>query len=87
MMFSTKIEDETISVVTNFEKINDTLMLDKLHISGSSAGKVGRPALWKIAKDIGKQFQVKEIVIQGGKRSTGKYKGKVPSPVIIKIDE
>ena len=23
----------------------------------------------------------------GGKRSTGKYKGKVPSPVIIKIDE
>jgi len=34
----------------------------------------------------GKQFQVKEIVIQEGKRSIGKYKGKVPSPVIIKID-
>ena len=40
----------------------------------------------KLAPARGKQFPVKEIVIQGEKRSTGKYKGKVPSPVIIKID-
>ena len=84
--FFDKIKDETILVVTNFEKVGETLKLDKLHISGSSSEKVGRPALWEIAKDIGKQFEAKEIVIQGGRKTTGKYKGKVPSPVIIKVD-
>ena len=29
---------------------------------------------------------VQEVIIQGGKRTTGKYKGTVPSPIKIKIN-
>lgn len=47
---------------------------------------IGRKALWEIGKDLGKQFNVKEVLIQGGKRTTGKYKDKVPSAFTIKID-
>lgn len=39
-----------------------------------------------MAKDLDKQYNVKEVIIQGGKRTTGKYKGQVPSPIIIKIE-
>ena len=47
---------------------------------------VGREALWNMAKDLGRQFNVKEVIIQGGKRTTGKYKGQIPSPIQIKVD-
>jgi hypothetical protein len=53
---------------------------------GSSAAKIGRQILWKMAKDLGKQFNVEEVIIQGGTRTTGKYKGTVPSPVTIKVN-
>jgi hypothetical protein len=35
---------------------------------------------------LGKQFNAKEVHIQGGKRTTGKYKGQIPSPVKIKVE-
>ena len=53
---------------------------------GAISSSYDRHKLQTCANGGGKQFQVKEIVIQEGKRSIGKYKGKVPSPVIIKID-
>jgi hypothetical protein len=86
MMFTSKIGTETVEGVTNFVIEDGKLFLNKLHIQGSSGGKVGRAALWDIAKDIGKQYNVEEIIIQGGKRTTGKYKGKIPSPVSIKVE-
>ncbi|GAA4160711.1 hypothetical protein GCM10022217_25170 [Chryseobacterium ginsenosidimutans] len=86
MIFSSKIGTETVEGVTNFSVKDGKLHLNQLHLQGSSAGMVGRQALWNIAKDLGKQFNVEEVVIQGGKRTTGKYKGQVPSPRIIKVD-
>lgn len=86
MMFSAKVGDETIEGITNFTIREGRLYLTQLHLQGSSAGNIGRPALWKIGKELGRQFNVKEVIIQGGKRTTGKYKGKVPSPVVIKVD-
>ncbi len=35
--------------------------------------------------DLGRQFNVKERIIQGGKRTTDKYKGQVSSPITIKV--
>lgn len=86
MMFSAKIGDETVEGITNFTVKDGKLYLDKLHLQGSSAGKIGREKLWEMAKDLGRQYNVKEVIIQGGTRTTGKYKGKVPSPVTIKVD-
>jgi len=86
MMFSAKIGNETVEGVTNFSLKDGKLFLDKLHLEGSSAGKVGREALWNMGKDLGKQFNVEEVIVQGGRRSTGKYKGTIPSPVKIKVN-
>ncbi|MEG1592638.1 hypothetical protein [Chryseobacterium sp.] len=85
MIVTSKIGNENIGIVTNFAVEGKTLHLNQLHIEGSSGGKVGRENLYKIARDLGRQFKVEEVIIQGGKRTTGKYIGKVPSPKIIKV--
>ncbi|MHA4845778.1 RHS repeat-associated core domain-containing protein [Flavitalea antarctica] len=86
MIFSSKIGDELVEGITNFKVSDGKLFLNQLHLEGSAANKVGREALWKMAKDLGKQYNVKEVIIQGGKRTTGKYKGKEPTPITIKVD-
>lgn len=86
IVFSSKFGDETVEGIANFKLVGDKLHLNGLHLQGSSAGQVGRTNMWNMAKDLGKQFNAKEVIIQGGKRTTGKYKGTVPSPITIKID-
>lgn len=86
MMFSSKIGKETVEGIANFAFKNKKLYLNQLHLQGSSPGNVGRGALWDIAKDLGKQYNANEVIIQGGKRTTGKYKGTVPSPITIKVN-
>ena len=86
MTFSAKIGDETVEGISNFAVKDGKLYLNELHLQGASAGNVGRQGLWDMAKDLGRQYNVKEVVIQGGKRTTGKYKGQVPSPITIKVD-
>ena len=86
MMFSSKIGKETVEGITNFVVKDGKLYLNQLHLQGSSAGNVGREALWDMAKDLGRQYNVKEVIIQGGKRTTGKYKGQVPSMIEIKVN-
>lgn len=85
MMFSSKIGNETVEGITNFTVKEGKLYLNQLHLQGSSAGKVGRESLWDIARDLGRQYNVKEVIIQGGRRTTGKYKGQIPSPITIKV--
>ncbi|MCS4300659.1 RHS repeat-associated protein [Chryseobacterium sp. BIGb0232] len=86
MIFTARIGDEVVEGITNFSVKNDKLYLNQMHLQGSSAGKVGRSSLWNLAKDLGKQYNVQEVVIQGGRRTTGKYIGQVPSPITIKVD-
>ena len=86
MMFSASVGNETVEGISNFAIKDGKLFLDGLHLQGSSAGNVGRQTLWNLAKDLGKQFNVKEVIIQGGRRTTGRYKGQVPSPITIKVD-
>ncbi|HRB72190.1 MAG TPA: RHS repeat-associated core domain-containing protein [Flavobacterium sp.] len=86
MMFSAKIGDETVEGITNFTVKGNKLHLNQLHLQGSSSGQVGRANLWNIAKELGKKHNVEEVIIQGGKRTTGKYKGTVPSPITIKVE-
>jgi hypothetical protein len=66
--------------------VGDKLHFNGLHLQGSFEGQVGRTNMWSMAKDLGKQFNAKEVIIQGGKRTTGKYKGTVPSPITIKVN-
>lgn len=85
MIFTKKYSDEVVQGIANITVTNDRLILDQLHLQGAAAGKIGRRKLWNIAKEIGERYGVKEVVIQGGKRTTGRYKGTIPSPIIIKL--
>jgi hypothetical protein len=84
MIFSTKIGPHAIEGIANYTVTGEKLLLDALHIQGGAAGEVGRPALREMFQKIGKQFNVEEVIIQGGKRTTGKYTGQVPSGASIK---
>ena len=86
MIFSAKVGNETVEGIASFVVDSDRLILKQLHLQGSEANQVNRSNLWAIAKDIGRQYNVKEVVIQGGTRTTGKFKGKKPSELTIKID-
>ena len=86
LLFSAKYQDRTIEGISHYNISNDVLYLNKLHLEGGYAGSVGRKFLWKMAKDLGRQLSVQEVVIQGGRRTTGKYKGIIPSLVTIKVD-
>jgi hypothetical protein len=86
IVFSAKVGEETIQGISNFRVVGDKLHLNGLHIQGSAAGKIGRANLWRLSKDLGNQFGVRNVIIQGGRRTTGKYKGEVPSPLNIKVE-
>ena len=73
-----------------------TLILHGLHIDGPGAGLSSIKELKAIAKLLGKQYGVKEVVVLGGRRTSGASvvgkvaknpgQGKVPKPLIIKIE-
>ncbi len=86
MMFSAKYNNEVVEGISHYNIHNSVLYLNRLHLEGSAAGVVGRKALWEMAKDLGRQHNVGEVVIQGGRRTTGKYKGQIPSLIRIKVD-
>ena len=86
IMFSAKYNNEIVEGTSHYRVEEEILYLDKLHLEGSTPGKVGRKALWEMAKDLGRQHNAKEVVVQGGRRTTGKYQGQVPSLIRIKID-
>lgn len=86
IVFSAKIGTETIEGIANVSMKGDKLYLRQLHLGGSTAGKVGRSGLFQMARDLGRQYGAKEVVIEGGKRTTGKYVGQTPTPFTIKVD-
>lgn len=86
MIFSAKFGDEVVEGISNFIVKDKKLYLDKLHLQGSEGGKVGISNLFEMARDLGHQYNIEEVIIQGGKRTTGQYKETTPSPITIKID-
>jgi len=78
--------DELIEVMAAFRKDFGTLYLERAHIEGSSAGRVGIRQLFEFARDLGRANGVLRVVIKGGRRTTGKNVGSVPRPLKIKIN-
>ena len=56
------------------------------HIGGAKAGEIGTSELFDIARQYGREQGAKKIIIEGGKRSSGKMKGKVPRPITINLE-
>jgi hypothetical protein len=70
-----------LRLMANASIIGRTLHLDAVHVDGLIAGALGRSGLNAIGRKLLEVADVDEIIIQGGTRTTGKYKGTVPRPI------
>jgi hypothetical protein len=75
-----------ITVITEMTKKGDQLLLKGTHIDGGGKGSSSLSELKELARDFGRQQGVKEILVEGGRRTTGANPGKVPRPIRIKVD-
>jgi hypothetical protein len=71
----------TIEVIGSFSRIGRVLHVDGAHVQGLSAGALGRSGLNAIGRKLLEEADVDQIVIQGGVRTTGRSKGKLPRPI------
>lgn len=57
----------------------ETVMkIDRAHVQGLSPGACGRPGLNAIGRKLLEFIDVKELLVQGGTRTTGLRRGHVP---------
>ncbi|TFZ68835.1 hypothetical protein E4631_01880 [Hymenobacter sp. UV11] len=89
LCFSFLVAANRIACMTNFalHEQQRELRLTRLHLEGVAINQVGRPALWEVAYQLGRYFGVKTLRIEGGRRTTGRYSGKLPTPFVITIPD
>lgn len=79
----------TYEVIANISREGDTIIVEDAHMQGSGAGQFGETQLLneirEAAKQFGREQGVKEVVIQGGARTSGANPGHIPPPIRIKV--
>ncbi len=85
LIFTFRLTSYVIEGIADVRIGNQVLHLDQLHLQGAAMNQIGRAALWQCARELGQLFQVTTVVIQGGRRTTGKMKGQVPRPITIHL--
>ncbi len=83
--FSFEVAGRRVECMTHFERQGEELHLTQLHLDGDARNLVGRAALWEAAYQLGRYFGVKTLRVEGGRRATGRYKGRMPTPLTIII--
>ncbi len=76
----------TIEAITGLIREANRLVLQGLHVEGPGAGSVGLAGLRQIARQLGRQEGMQQVVIYGGTRTTGARPGKIPKPIVIRVD-
>ena len=75
-----------IEVIASMKREGARIILSGAHIDGPGAGKMGIRELSAFAKQFGRNENVKEIIIEGAKRTTGARPGHVPRPFTFSVD-
>ena len=70
-----------IEMIGSVARRGRVLYLDRVHVQGLRPGVLGRAGLNAIGRKLLEEADVDEIVIQGGARTTGRNKGKLPRPI------
>jgi hypothetical protein len=68
----------TVEVLGNVTRVGRVLYIRKAHIDGLYPGALRRSGLNAICQKILEEADVDQIVVEGGSRSTGKNRGRVP---------
>jgi hypothetical protein len=70
----------TMEVLGNVTRVGRVLYIRKADMDGLYRGALGRSGLNAICQKIMEEADVDQIVIEGGTRSTGKNRGRIPKP-------
>jgi len=60
-----------VEIIASMVREGDTLLLRGLHVDGPGAGSMGVAMVRRIARELGKQQHVRQILVFGGVRTTG----------------
>jgi hypothetical protein len=71
----------TLSLIGSISIVGRVMRIDRAHVEGLEIGALGRAGLNAVGRKLLEVGDVDEIIIQGGTRTTGPTKGKVPSPI------
>jgi hypothetical protein len=71
----------TLSLIGSVSIVGRVLRIDRAHVEGLTVGALGRTGLNAVGRKLLEVADVDEIIIQGGTRTTGRTKGKVPRPI------
>jgi hypothetical protein len=86
--FDIKYNGILISISCFLSIEEDVLLLKEIDIEGPGADFYGS-RLKSIISQIGKEFclkyNVSSVMLSGARRTTGKFKGKIPKPIFISI--
>ena len=78
IIYSTKIGDEVIRFGGDITKTTNDITIKNFDIEGNLINKLGVKGVRDIINQFGKQQGVKEVIIEGAKRTTGANKGRIP---------
>jgi hypothetical protein len=85
-LFDVIVNNSTTITVVAYIKIEaETLYMSKVDIGGAGALVLGGLFVRKIVKHFGIYFMTKFVVLEGGKRTTGRQKGKIPTTIKVKV--
>ena len=72
----------TVVVMANIARIEDRLVIDRAHVEGEG---LDLSLIRRFAKVMGEVEDVVEVIVQGGRRTSGKRAGTVPTPIRVKV--
>jgi hypothetical protein len=71
----------TLRLIGSISRVGRLMRIDRAHVEGLNFGALGRAGLNAIGRKLLELADVDQIVIQGGTRTTGRTKAKVPRPI------
>jgi hypothetical protein len=70
-----------LSLIGSVSIVERVMRIDRAHVEGLTVGALGRAGLNAIGRKLLEVADVDEIIVQGGTRTTGRTKGKIPCPI------
>jgi len=70
-----------VSICARAHLARRRMVLERTHIDGPGANRIGLPGLRALARIAMEELDVDEIVVEGARRTTGAAPGRVPTPL------
>lgn len=75
----------SVEIIANVIRKGDTIRLDGLHVELLSGGPLNRQQIELLGAELCRYFEVENLVVQGGRRTTGRSAGTIPRVINIKV--